>query len=138
MSENENREPKPDTKNAFDRYQRQGDLNPSVEDKREAKRTVQTSPPDIREADLANPDRFLRQARIHAADEFNRRAGEDCVTDRQFYVVWFSKTLQNWKALVSTDVVPGLYYEVTHNGTRHETYVDTYTKISNRAIPDKQ
>lgn len=34
-------------------------------------------------------------------------------------VVWFSKTLQNWKALVSTNVSDGMYYEVTYNGDKN-------------------
>ena len=53
-----------------------------------------------------------------------------------FYVVWFVKVLQNWKALVSTDVVPGLYFEVTYNGDKKETYVDWYTKRSNTVYKD--
>ena len=39
------------------------------------------------------------------------------------FVVWFSKTLQNWKCLVSTTVSDGMYYEVTHNGDKNENYV---------------
>ena len=53
------------------------------------------------------------------------------------YVVWFSKTLQNWKALVSTDLVPGQYFEVTYNGNTHESYVDWYQKQTNTAISDQ-
>lgn len=53
-----------------------------------------------------------------------------------FYVVWFSKTLGNWKALVSTDVVDGHYFEVTHNGAKNETYVDWYTKQSNAVVTE--
>ena len=44
------------------------------------------------------------------------------------YVVWFSKTLQNWKALASANISDGLYYEITHNGDKNETYVDVYRK----------
>ena len=47
------------------------------------------------------------------------------------YVVWFCKTLQNWKALVSTNVRDGMYYEVTHNGVTGETYLDVYKKWDN-------
>ena len=50
------------------------------------------------------------------------------------YIVWFCKTLQNWKALVSTDVINGVYWEVTHNGDKNETYVDTYFKSSNVCV----
>lgn len=52
------------------------------------------------------------------------------------YVVWFSKTLQNWKALVSTNAFDGMYYEVTYNGDKKETYLDVYKKWENLVIPD--
>lgn len=52
------------------------------------------------------------------------------------YVTWFSKTLQNWKALVSTNVPDGMYYEVTYNGNKKETYLDVYKKWENAVIPD--
>ena len=56
------------------------------------------------------------------------------VLTEEMYIVWFCKTLQNWKALVSTDVINGVYWEVTHNGDKNETYVDTYTKSSNLCV----
>ena len=52
------------------------------------------------------------------------------------YVVWFSKTLQNWKALVSTNVSDGMYYEVTYNGDKKETYIDSYKKWQNKRVVD--
>ena len=52
------------------------------------------------------------------------------------YVVWFSKTLQNWKALVSTTVPDNKYYELTYNGDRGETYVDVYVKLDNQVVKD--
>lgn len=52
------------------------------------------------------------------------------------YVVWFSKTLQNWKALVSTDLHDGMYYEVTYDGDDEVTYLDAYKKFQNVSIPD--
>ena len=56
------------------------------------------------------------------------------VLAEEMYIVWFCKTLQNWKALVSTDVINGVYWEVTHNGDKNETYVDTYFKSSNVCV----
>lgn len=50
------------------------------------------------------------------------------------FVVWFAKTLQNWKCLVSTTVPDGIYYEVTHNGDKNETYVDVYKKWENYCV----
>jgi hypothetical protein len=55
----------------------------------------------------------------------------------QFYVVWFAKTLDNWKALVSTDIVSGQYWEVTYDGNKNQTYVDHYVKRSNTCITDE-
>ena len=51
-------------------------------------------------------------------------------------VVWFSKTLQNHKALVmSTDgYFNETYWEVTCNGDKDEYYVDEYIKTSNEVI----
>lgn len=50
------------------------------------------------------------------------------------FVVWFAKTSQNWKCLVSTTVPDGMYYEVTHNGDKNETYVDVYKKWENYCV----
>lgn len=61
---------------------------------------------------------------------------EDRLTIEDVFIVWFSKTLQNWKALVSTTVSDGMYYEITHNGDKGETYLDTYKKWDNQCIAD--
>ena len=74
-------------------------------------------------------DQFLNKAKDLAA-------GAAELTPKEMYVVWFCKTLQNWKALVSTDSLGGRYYEVTYNGDRKETYVDTYIKTNNQCITD--
>lgn len=53
------------------------------------------------------------------------------ITTDGVYIVWFCKTLQNWKVLASTTIADGMYYELTHNGDRNETYVDVYKKWEN-------
>lgn len=50
------------------------------------------------------------------------------------YVVWFSKTLQNAKALLSTTLPDGMYYEVTYNGDKNEIYFDAYKKFHNMRV----
>ena len=47
------------------------------------------------------------------------------------YVVWSCKTLQNNKALLSTPIKDGRYYEVTYNGDKKELYLDCYKKEEN-------
>lgn len=56
------------------------------------------------------------------------------ITPDDVYVVWFCKTLQNWKVLASTNISDGMYYEITHNGDKDETYVDVYKKWDNFAV----
>ena len=72
---------------------------------------------------------------------------EDCLIDVleyvdadtiDIYVVWLSKTLQNNKALLSTDKSDGRYYEITYNGDKDEFYVDMYKKEMNRAVTIKK
>ena len=50
------------------------------------------------------------------------------------YVVWSCKALQNHKALLSTTVSDGMYYEMTFNGDKNELYMDAYKKWENRCI----
>ncbi len=57
-------------------------------------------------------------------------------TPDDVYVVWFCKTLQNWKALISTTLPDGMYYEVTHNGDQQETYIDAYKKCAHVRVVD--
>jgi orf78 len=60
------------------------------------------------------------------------------LTESEVFVVWFSKTLQNWKALVSTTISDGMYYEVTYNGDKKETYLDAYKKWENVCVKDEE
>lgn len=52
------------------------------------------------------------------------------------YVVWFCYILGGWKALVSTNLTDGMYYEVTYNRINRETCLDVYKKFDNVAIKD--
>ena len=53
------------------------------------------------------------------------------ITEDNVYIVWMCKILQNNKALVSTTVSDGMYYEITYNGDKEEVYVDAYKKLDN-------
>lgn len=53
------------------------------------------------------------------------------------FVVWSCKTLQNYKALLSTTVSgDGIYCEYTYNGDKKELYEDVYKKMTNRCIKE--
>lgn len=47
------------------------------------------------------------------------------------FVVWQVKVLQNSKALLSTTLPDGMYYEITYNGDKDELYFDAYKKWEN-------
>ena len=53
------------------------------------------------------------------------------ITEEDVYVVWQCKTLQNNKAMLSTTVSDGMYYEFTWNGDKNEGYLDAYKKWKN-------
>ena len=67
------------------------------------------------------------RAHLNVTDNVN-------VSINDIYVVWFCKTLQNWKALISTTLPDGMYYEVTYNGDKKEIYLDAYKKFENKHI----
>lgn len=77
-------------------------------------------------------DEFLK-----IATEEVRRYTEEHLENPQgydVYVVWVCKTLQNNKALLSTTLPDGMYFEVTYNGEKKELYFDAYQKLENRCI----
>lgn len=83
-------------------------------------------PAEMKKDRITDP---LLAARKMVAETYYRDVSLDDI-----YVVWFSATLQNWKAMVSTNVKDNCYYEVTHNGNRNETYLDKYVKVTNYKI----
>ena len=42
----------------------------------------------------------------------------------EVFIVWSCKTLQNNKALISSSLSDGMYYECTYNGDKKELYLD--------------
>ena len=49
------------------------------------------------------------------------------------FIVWKCKTLQNWKYLISSTLLDGMYYELTFDGDKSVWYFDAYKKFENRA-----
>lgn len=71
-----------------------------------------------------------------AVEEVRRYTNEHLEEPQGYdvYVVWVCKTLQNNKALLSTTLPDGMYFEVTYNGDKKELYFDAYHKLENRCI----
>ncbi|MEG1411468.1 MAG: DUF6275 family protein [Bacilli bacterium] len=81
--------------------------------------------------------RFIDICKKEIVEYFNNECDKtnnfELTTDDVF-VVWSCKTLQNSKALLSTTVSDGMYYEVTYNGDKNEVYFDAYKKWKNKKI----
>lgn len=56
------------------------------------------------------------------------------IAEGDVFIVWMCKTLQNNKALMSTTLFDGMYYELTYNGDKKELYLDAYKKWDNLCI----
>lgn len=86
-------------------------------------------------------DRLSVQVRILSLVEAmvkERLDKSDPQTEFSAYIVWFCYILGGWKALVSTTLPDGRYYEVTYNKDKKETYVDLYVKVDNVCFPDSE
>ena len=56
------------------------------------------------------------------------------ITAENVYIVWLVRALQNNKALLSTNLPDGMYYEFTWNGDKEEGYLDAYKKWKNVVV----
>lgn len=78
---------------------------------------------------------FRQKAVVAVVDYFNSQADSTdkngVITVDEVFVVWLCKILQNNKALLSTTIPDGLYYEFTWNGDKNEGYLDVYKKWKN-------
>ena len=81
---------------------------------------------------------FVSKAKKAVVDYFNSQSDSTDkngkITEDDVFVVWLCKTLQNNKALLSTTVSDGMYYEITFNGDKNEMYFDAYKKWKNFAL----
>lgn len=68
------------------------------------------------------------------ANEHLDKTDKKEITIDNVFAVWSCKTLQNNKALLSTTLFDGMYYECTYNGDKNELYFDAYKKWENRCI----
>ena len=68
------------------------------------------------------------------ANEHLDKTDKKEITKDDVFVVWLCKTLQNNKALLSTTLFDGMYYEITFNGDKKEMYFDAYKKWENKCI----
>lgn len=76
-------------------------------------------------------EKCKEEVRKYAEEHLDK---SDVMPNFEVFVVWYSKTLQNHKALLSTTLPDGMYYECTYNGDKKELYFDAYKKFENKCI----
>ena len=83
---------------------------------------------------------MMDKAKKAVMDYFNSSLDATCIADTltidDVYIVWFCKTLQNFKALLSTTKPDGMYYEFTYDGDKKQGYLDCYKKWKNITFKD--
>lgn len=77
---------------------------------------------------------LVRKTVAEYANEHLDKADGKQITEDDVFIVWECKTLQNNKAMASTTLFDGMYYELTFNGDKNELYLDAYKKWENRCI----
>lgn len=80
---------------------------------------------------------FIEMCKKAIVDYFNNnvdKTDNKKINNNDVFVVWSCKTLQNNKALLSTTISDGMYYEITYNGDKKEMYFDAYKKWENKCI----
>lgn len=77
---------------------------------------------------------FLEGCKELVRDYFNEKLSREhgrTISKDDVFVVWSCKILGNRKALLCTNPLGGMYYEITLNGSRGEIYLDAYKKQEN-------
>lgn len=78
--------------------------------------------------------RFIDFAKFKVQEWLPRNADNmDGIRTDDIFVVWYSKTLQNHKALLGTRFA-NYYFECTFNGDKGEMYMDVYDKVQNVCV----
>lgn len=72
-------------------------------------------------------DEFLKLCKEKVVEYFNQHSRKQ-ITEDDVFISSSCKTIQNHKALVSTTISDGMYYELTYNGDKNELYFDAYKK----------
>jgi hypothetical protein len=86
---------------------------------------------------MMSSDEFIKIAKKSVRDYVNDHVDvtdKFTISDEDVYVVWYCFILGNSKALISTSIPDGMYYEVTYDSDKKCIYLDAYKKIENLKI----
>jgi hypothetical protein len=81
-------------------------------------------------------DRFLTKAKTVVADNYNkhRKPEHDRIPANSLEVVWYTRLLDSWKAVITTPAVKSLLWMVTYDDSTGKTHLEFYKKLTNVVI----
>ena len=81
----------------------------------------------------SDPDRFLMTAKRLAMENYNSTRDASKYPElamESFYVVWYAKTLNHWRAVVESQQASRLSWSISYNGGKDEAYIDVWKKLT--------
>lgn len=80
-----------------------------------------------------NSDKFIIKAKEKVKEyAYEHLDKSDNIPEFDVFIVWYAYELGHSKALLSTTLLDGMYYEITYNSNKNELYFDVYKKFENR------
>lgn len=79
------------------------------------------------------PERFQIMAKEAVVANFNKHRNPDkmpALTLDGVHVDWFSKTLGNWKAILTAPVASSLLWEVSYDGAAKMLVMEVYSQLN--------
>lgn len=77
---------------------------------------------------------FMKEAKKVVFDYNVLKYGQNAIKYEDVYIVWFCKTLDNWKVMAATTLPDNMYYELTYDGKRDRIYLDAYDRVQHLVI----
>jgi hypothetical protein len=85
--------------------------------------------------DIAYNEEMLKNAVQAVVGYFNTLPeGRMYITKDEVCIVWFCKTLQNYKVILATPLINNMLYEFSYNGDKQEGYLDVYNKCDTKVV----
>lgn len=80
-------------------------------------------------------EEFITMAKLKVKKYTYKNVAKGGTSLFRVYIVWQVKVLQNYKALLATDIEGDQhYYEATYNGDKKQLYLDVYNKQENKCF----
>lgn len=80
-----------------------------------------------------DPEEYIKIAKKAVLDNYNESRDEahaPALTAEDLFLIFYSRTLQNWQVVITSPIARRLLWDVTFNKYRNEVYINVYQKIN--------